>query len=236
MQALLALARRCRDAPHHARRAGRSGEDPSGARSRPRDRRRRRRRAWCSSRWPPFEIPMFVAAAIAEALGLSDVTAVDLPRRARTACADRPSVAGARQLRAGPGRGAAGRGSADLGRLAPRARHQPGSAPGAGRAGVRRRTARVGGGLRRRCRFADRGARLPPSGSSWNGCGTSSRTFGSRPRTRPTVTAICRRLDALPLALELAAPWIKVLTVEDLLRRLARRRPVLDHRRPARSS
>ena len=36
------------------------------------------------------------------------------------------------------------------------------------------------------------------------------------------VTAICRRLDALPLALELAAPWIKVLTVEDLLRRLER--------------
>jgi len=36
----------------------------------------------------------------------------------------------------------------------------------------------------------------------------------------PTVTAICRRLDALPLALELAAPWIKVLTIDDLLRRL----------------
>jgi predicted ATPase len=36
----------------------------------------------------------------------------------------------------------------------------------------------------------------------------------------PTVTAICRRLDALPLALELAAPWMKVLTAEDLLRRL----------------
>ena len=36
----------------------------------------------------------------------------------------------------------------------------------------------------------------------------------------PTVTAICRRLDALPLALELAAPWIKVLTAEGLLRRL----------------
>ena len=35
-----------------------------------------------------------------------------------------------------------------------------------------------------------------------------------------TVTAICRRLDALPLALELAAPWLKVLTPEDLLRRL----------------
>src|SRR3954454_19365531 len=35
-----------------------------------------------------------------------------------------------------------------------------------------------------------------------------------------TLRAICRRLDALPLALELAAPWIKVLTVEELLRRL----------------
>src|SRR5262249_38664816 len=39
-------------------------------------------------------------------------------------------------------------------------------------------------------------------------------------RNGPTVTAICRRLDALPLALELAAPWMKVLTAENLLRRL----------------
>ena len=33
-----------------------------------------------------------VAAAIAEALGLSDVASIDLPRRARTACADHPTV------------------------------------------------------------------------------------------------------------------------------------------------
>jgi predicted ATPase len=36
----------------------------------------------------------------------------------------------------------------------------------------------------------------------------------------PVVNAICRRLDALPLALELAAPWLKVLTAEDLLRQI----------------
>jgi predicted ATPase/DNA-binding XRE family transcriptional regulator len=35
-----------------------------------------------------------------------------------------------------------------------------------------------------------------------------------------TVTEICRRLDGLPLALELAAPWMKVLPAENLLKRL----------------
>jgi predicted ATPase/DNA-binding XRE family transcriptional regulator len=36
----------------------------------------------------------------------------------------------------------------------------------------------------------------------------------------PAVAAICRRLDGLPLALELAAPWIKLLTPDELLSRL----------------
>jgi predicted ATPase len=36
--------------------------------------------------------PAFVASAIAEGLGLSDVTALDLPMRARVACVDRPTL------------------------------------------------------------------------------------------------------------------------------------------------
>jgi len=36
----------------------------------------------------------------------------------------------------------------------------------------------------------------------------------------PIVGAICRRLDALPLAIELAATWLKVLSVDGLLQRL----------------
>jgi predicted ATPase/DNA-binding XRE family transcriptional regulator len=46
--------------------------------------------------------------------------------------------------------------------------------------------------------------------------------FRLTPSNGPATAEICRRLDALPLALELAAPWLKVLTAEDLCRRLVR--------------
>src|SRR5207237_10213424 len=41
------------------------------------------------------------------------------------------------------------------------------------------------------------------------------------------VAEICRKVDGLPLALELAAPWVKLLTPAELLRRLDRRLELL---------
>jgi len=46
------------------------------------------------------------------------------------------------------------------------------------------------------------------------------------------VAGICRRLDGLPLALELAAPWIKLMPPQALLARLERRLPLLTSTAP----
>jgi predicted ATPase/DNA-binding XRE family transcriptional regulator len=161
---------------------------------------------------------MFVSAAIAEALGLSDVTAVDLPRRARTACADRPtllvldnfeqildaaplvadllaSVASLRLLATSraPLR-VRGEREYAVGPLALEAGSDEMPLPDLARSPAVRL-------------FVERVRDVQPD-------------FRLTPANAQTVSAICRRLDALPLALELAAPWIKVLTVETLLRRL----------------
>jgi predicted ATPase/DNA-binding XRE family transcriptional regulator len=163
--------------------------------------------------------PAFVASAIAEALGLADVTAVDLPKRAHLACEDHPtllvldnfehvldaaplvadlltSVASLRLL-------ATSRAS-----LRVRGEREYAVGPLALEAGsdvmspadlARAPAVRL---------FVERVRDVQPD-------------FRLTSANGPTVAAICRRLDALPLALELAAPWIKVLTAEDLLRRLA---------------
>jgi predicted ATPase len=166
--------------------------------------------------------PGFVAPAIAEALGLSDVTALDLPRRARAACADRPTLL-----------------------VLDNFEHLLAAAPLVAELLTSVRSLRVL--VTSRAPLHIRGEReylvgpLPLQGASE---ATSVADLARVPAVRlfvervrdvdadfrltpangPTVTAISRRLDALPLALELAAPWVKVLTLDDLLHRLEHNR------------
>ena len=163
--------------------------------------------------------PAFVASAIAEALGLSDVTASDLPDRARVSCQDRPTLL-----------------------VLDNFEHLLDAAPlvvdllTAVRSLQVLVTSRAPLRLRGEREYAVGPLALavddahgmsaadpPPS--------PAVRLFIERvrdvrtdfrltPENLPIVTAICRRLDALPLALELAAPWLKVLTPVELLRRL----------------
>ena len=164
--------------------------------------------------------PAFVASAIAEALGLSDVSARDLPGRARVACGDQPTLLVLdnfeQVLDASPM-------VADLLTSIAALRVLTTS----------RAPLRVRG--ERECTVGPLALELDVNATSPADLVRSPavRLFVERVRdvdpgfrltaaNGATVTAICRRLDALPLALELAAPWIKVLTAEELLRRLTR--------------
>lgn len=162
--------------------------------------------------------PEFVAPAIAEALGLSDVTSVDLPKRVGVAC-NEPTLLVLDNcehvLDAMPLVAELLTSAASLRLLA------------TSRASLRVRGEReyvVGPLALEVDAEAKPPASLPRS--------PAVRLFLERVRdVQPdfrltsansrAVAAICRRLDALPLALELAAPWIKVLTLEGMLRRLA---------------
>jgi predicted ATPase/transcriptional regulator with XRE-family HTH domain len=159
-----------------------------------------------------------VAPAIAEALGLANVTAIDLTKRARVACADQPTLL-----------------------VLDNFEHVIEAAPlvaelltsvAALRVLV---TSRAVLHLRGEREYAlgplDMGA--TPEGMSPADLAQipAVRLFVERVRdvvpdfrltaaNGATVAAICRRLDALPLALELAASWMKVLMPDDLLRRI----------------
>jgi predicted ATPase/DNA-binding XRE family transcriptional regulator len=162
----------------------------------------------------------FVAPAIAEALGVLDSTALDLPRRATLSCDGRPTLLVLdnfeQVLDAAPLVADLVKSVAALRVLA-----------------TSRAPLRVRG---------EREYPVGPLSLDVDGDATSPADLARVPAVRlfvervrdvqpefrltaangPTVTAICRRLDALPLALELAAPWLKVLTAADLLRRLER--------------
>jgi len=164
--------------------------------------------------------PAFVASAIAEALGLVDVRAVDLPTRARLVCEHRPTtmvldnfehVAPAAPL------------VADLLVKARSLRCLITS-----RAPLRIRGEReyAVGPLALDTESVLRSAadltRFPAARLFVDRVRDVSPDFQLTESNGPTIAAICQRVDALPLAIELAAPWMKLLSAEDLLRRLER--------------
>ena len=168
----------------------------------------------------PLRDPAFVAPAIAEALGLSDVTALDLPKRARAACANQPTLLVLDNfehlLDAAPV-------AADLLTSVLSLRLLVTS-----RAPLHLRGEReyvVGPLALQAARDASSPAdlaRVPAVRLFVERVRNVQPDFRLTPANSSTVAAICGRLDALPLALELAASWVKVLPLEDLLNRLER--------------
>ena len=158
----------------------------------------------------------FVGSAIAEAFGLSDVTTLNLPKRVRAACGEQPTLMVLdnfeQVLDATPL-------VADLlAAIAPLKCLATSRAP----LHVRGEQEYTVGPLAldanwegtddlERCPavrvFVDRVRDVRPD-------------FRLTPSNVSIIARICRRVDALPLAIELTARWMKLLTAEDLLRRL----------------
>jgi predicted ATPase len=160
----------------------------------------------------------FVAPAIAEAFGVLDGTALDLPRRVQLACDGTPTllvldnfeqVMDAAPLVADLVQSVAALRVLATSRAPLRVRGEREYAVGPLALDVDLDTTSPADLARSPAvrLFAERVRDVQPD-------------FRLTAANGPTVAAICRRLDALPLALELAAPWIKVLTTEGLLRRL----------------
>jgi predicted ATPase/DNA-binding XRE family transcriptional regulator len=162
----------------------------------------------------------FVAPAIAEALGVSDDAGVDLPRRVRRACEGQPTLLVLDNFE-------------HLLDMAPLVADLLGSVATLRVLATSRAPLRVGGEREYSVGPLELDVELDVRSPADLARAPAVRLFMERARdvqpdfrltasNGPTVSAICRRLDALPLALELAAPWLKVLTAEDLLRRLMR--------------
>jgi predicted ATPase/DNA-binding XRE family transcriptional regulator len=162
--------------------------------------------------------PAFLAPTIAEAIGLADVTAAELPRRVRVACANRPTMVVLDNFE----------------QLLDAAWLVTDLLTTAGTLRVLT-TSRAPLRLRGEREYVVAplalGAEMDETSPADLAASPAVRLFVERVRdvrpdfrltaaNGPTVTAICRRLDALPLAVELAASWMKTLTADELLRRL----------------
>jgi predicted ATPase/DNA-binding XRE family transcriptional regulator len=172
----------------------------------------------------PVRDATLVATSIAEALGLGDVTERDLPARARVGCEAHPTVLVLDNFE-------------HLLEAAPLVADLLASASTLRLLVTSRASLRIRGereyGVGPLALDADSESMTPAELARV----PAVRLFVERVRdvhadfhltsaNAGAVTAVCRRLDALPLALELAAPWVKALAAEGLLRRLERDGPL----------
>jgi predicted ATPase/DNA-binding XRE family transcriptional regulator len=162
--------------------------------------------------------PSFVMAAIAESLDLVDVTALDLPRRVRAALQDRVTLLVLDNFE-------------HLLDTAPLVADLLTSAASLRVLVTSRAPLRLRGERQHAVEPLELQSGAEAMAPADLALAPAVRLFLERVRdVQPdfrlssangaSVAAICRRLDALPLALELAAPWMKVLTADGLLRQL----------------
>ena len=198
-----------RRAPADADRPGRHRQDPPRAAAGASGSAVRRR---AFVQLAPVRDPELVVPAIAQTLGLRDQPGETRARDARRVPARQGAPARARQLRAGARGGARGGEPAGGGARAEAARDEPHAAPPQRRARLPRAPARRSQDAVEL--FAERAQAAAPD-------------FGLDDENTDAVAEICRRLDGLPLAIELAAPRVRTLTPQALLRRLDQRLPLL---------
>jgi len=162
--------------------------------------------------------PALVAPAVAVALGLPDVAALELSRNVRIACGNRPTLLVVDNCEHLPDASAL---IGDLLRAAASLRVLATSRSPLHIRGERQyAVAPLAVQLDTADASLSESARAPAVQLFVERVRDVQPEFRVTPENGPVVTAICQRLDGLPLALELTARWMKVLTVQDLLQRL----------------
>jgi predicted ATPase len=78
----------------------------------------------------------------------------------------------------------------------------------------------------------DASARSEAAGLFYDRAGLVLPAYAAQSDDTSAVNAVCQRLDGLPLAIELAAPWVRVLSATDLLAEIERNIDVLSVRLP----